>query len=176
MTVVNQIFQSFVHDGQAEAEIVADLNAREIKTGLDRSWTPTVVRLSENNGLSLDACLTSDTSIHISTLQKHSFPYPAKPVRAAISEVSALAGFATVSSPACNWQTIVAACGMHSAMASLSVSVSMTRARTRFFDPVAAQLRHTDRKLASISLDANLSLVYRPGQAGPERLRRKLQR
>ncbi|WP_366142042.1 recombinase family protein [uncultured Roseobacter sp.] len=44
IAVVNQIFQSFVHDGQAEAEIAADLNARGIKTDLDRSWSPAVAR------------------------------------------------------------------------------------------------------------------------------------
>lgn len=44
IAVVNQIFESFVRDGQAEAEIAADLNARGIKTDLDRSWSPVVVR------------------------------------------------------------------------------------------------------------------------------------
>ncbi len=44
IAVVNQIFQEFVGDGRSEAEIAADLNARGIKTDLDRSWTPTVVR------------------------------------------------------------------------------------------------------------------------------------
>lgn len=44
IAVVNQIFQEFVRDGRSEAEIAADLNARGIKTDLERSWTPTVVR------------------------------------------------------------------------------------------------------------------------------------
>ncbi|KIC48148.1 serine recombinase [Tateyamaria sp. ANG-S1] len=44
IAVVNQIFEEFVQDGRSEAEIAADLNARGIRTDLDRSWTPTVVR------------------------------------------------------------------------------------------------------------------------------------
>ncbi|WP_268745979.1 recombinase family protein [Ruegeria halocynthiae] len=44
IAIVNQIFESFVHDGQSEAEIAAELNARRIKTDLDRSWSPAVVR------------------------------------------------------------------------------------------------------------------------------------
>ena len=44
IAVVNQIFRSFVHDNQSEAMIAADLNAKGIKTDLERDWTPSVVR------------------------------------------------------------------------------------------------------------------------------------
>lgn len=44
IAVVNQIFEEFVRDGRSEAEIADDLNSRGIKTDLDRSWSPTVVR------------------------------------------------------------------------------------------------------------------------------------
>jgi DNA invertase Pin-like site-specific DNA recombinase len=44
IVVVNQIFHSFVDDNQTEAMIAADLNARGIKTDLDRDWTPSGVR------------------------------------------------------------------------------------------------------------------------------------
>ena len=44
IAVVNQIFNSFVDDNQSEAIIAADLNAKGIKTDLDRDWTPAVVR------------------------------------------------------------------------------------------------------------------------------------
>ena len=44
IAVVNQIFRCFVRDGQSEAEIAANLNAKGVKTDLDRDWTPSVVR------------------------------------------------------------------------------------------------------------------------------------
>jgi hypothetical protein len=44
IAVVNQIFRCFVDDNQSEAVIAADLNAKGIKTDLDRDWTPSVVR------------------------------------------------------------------------------------------------------------------------------------
>ncbi|MEP2758523.1 MAG: recombinase family protein [Hyphomicrobiales bacterium] len=44
IAVVNQIFHSFVDDNQSEAMIAAELNAKGIKTDLDRDWTPSVVR------------------------------------------------------------------------------------------------------------------------------------
>jgi DNA invertase Pin-like site-specific DNA recombinase len=44
IAVVNKIFHSFVYDNQSEAMIAADLNAKGIKTDLDRDWTPSVVR------------------------------------------------------------------------------------------------------------------------------------
>ncbi|WP_272945940.1 recombinase family protein [Halocynthiibacter namhaensis] len=44
ISVVNAIFHSFVKDGQTETMIAADLNAKGIKTDLDRDWTPSVIR------------------------------------------------------------------------------------------------------------------------------------
>lgn len=44
IAVVNRVFNSFVDDNQSEAAIAADLNAQNIKTDLDRDWTPSVVR------------------------------------------------------------------------------------------------------------------------------------
>ncbi len=44
IAIVNQIFRSFVDDMQSETMIAADLNAKGIKTDLDRDWTPSVVR------------------------------------------------------------------------------------------------------------------------------------
>ncbi|WP_299741148.1 recombinase family protein [uncultured Roseobacter sp.] len=44
IAIVNQIFEEFVRNGRSEAEIAADLNAQGIKTDLDRSWSPAVVR------------------------------------------------------------------------------------------------------------------------------------
>jgi len=44
IAVVNKIFHSFVNENQSEAMIAADLNAKGIKTDLDRDWTPSVVR------------------------------------------------------------------------------------------------------------------------------------
>ena len=44
IAVVNQIFHSFVDDNQSEAMIAAELNAKGIKTDLNRDWTPSVVR------------------------------------------------------------------------------------------------------------------------------------
>lgn len=44
IAVVNQIFRDFVESNQSEAMIAADLNAKGIKTDLDRGWTPSVVR------------------------------------------------------------------------------------------------------------------------------------
>jgi len=44
IAIVDQIFHSFVEDGRSESEIAADLNARGIKTDLDRNWSQAVVR------------------------------------------------------------------------------------------------------------------------------------
>ncbi|WP_256415909.1 recombinase family protein [Ruegeria sp. HKCCD8929] len=44
IAIVNQIFLRFVNDGWSEAEIASDLNQREIRTDLDRDWSPAVVR------------------------------------------------------------------------------------------------------------------------------------
>ncbi|MGJ8610869.1 MAG: recombinase family protein [Octadecabacter sp.] len=44
IAVMNQIFRDFVENNQSEAMIAADLNAKGIKTDLDRDWTPSVVR------------------------------------------------------------------------------------------------------------------------------------
>ncbi|MEP3947972.1 recombinase family protein [Ascidiaceihabitans sp.] len=44
IAVVNRIFHSFVDENQSEAMIAADLNAKGVKTDLDRDWTPSVVR------------------------------------------------------------------------------------------------------------------------------------
>lgn len=44
IAIVNQIFRSFVDDNQSETMIAANLNAKGIKTDLDRDWTPSVVR------------------------------------------------------------------------------------------------------------------------------------
>lgn len=44
IAIVTQIFESFVQDSQSEGEIAAELNARKIKTDLNRGWSPAVVR------------------------------------------------------------------------------------------------------------------------------------
>ncbi len=44
IAIVNQIFRNFVDDGQSEGEIVATLNARGVKTDLEREWSHSAIR------------------------------------------------------------------------------------------------------------------------------------
>ena len=41
--IVNGIYQSFIHENKSETQIAAELNARGIKTDMDREWTRGVV-------------------------------------------------------------------------------------------------------------------------------------
>lgn len=63
VTIVNQIFRSFVEDGESESEIAAGLNARGVKTDLDRSWTHGVIR----------QILTNEKYIGNNIWNRHSF-------------------------------------------------------------------------------------------------------
>lgn len=63
VTIVNQIFRSFVEDGESESEITAGLNARGVKTDLDRSWTHGVIR----------QILTNEKYIGNNIWNRHSF-------------------------------------------------------------------------------------------------------
>lgn len=71
VAIVNQIFESFVRDGQTEADIAAELNGRGIKTDLDRCWSPDVVR----------QILTNEKYIGNNTWNRHSFKLKKRHVR-----------------------------------------------------------------------------------------------
>lgn len=71
VAIVNQIFESFVRDGQPEADIAAELNARGIKTDQDRCWSPAVVR----------QILTNEKYIGNNIWNRHSFKLKKRHVR-----------------------------------------------------------------------------------------------
>lgn len=48
--IVNDIFRSFVEDGESESSIAANLNTRGIQTDLGRKWTSAVIRQLLSNG------------------------------------------------------------------------------------------------------------------------------